>query len=179
MLVGTALSLAPGDVKVKVTVGGATSPEYPITVRGPKTLIPGQPEDLPNSTYGYLSTIPYTIRDNLNANMPSALGVNENWTTIVYEDLPGNNWVREAPNGVTAYNSAFVDQIGGMLISYPAIPTPSPPCGPPRCTQKIDHWGQEFRVGSTNPGAGARVQTKALQSYIDHGRHEGIVSPAP
>ena len=40
-------------------------------------------------------------------------------------------------------------------------------------------WGQEIRVGTSNSGAGPRVQTDTLQKYTDHAAHTGITSPAP
>jgi len=186
-LTGKALSVAPGgDVKVKVTVkfsdnSTKTSADFPITVRGPRSLVNPTVEDNYDQDYGYDSLFTYIIRDNLSVNMPSSVEYNENWTTAVQNDLQGNNWRRQdpPPPGSIAFNSILQDEIQGEAIGLPAIPTPSAPCGPPRCTQKIQHWGQEWRVGSTSPGNGARVQTDTIQKYIDHARHENIVSPAP
>jgi hypothetical protein len=187
-LTGTALSVAPGaDVKVKVTVtfsggGSKTSSDYPITVRGPKKVVAtGRIDDYSDSTYGYFSDVYYTIRDNLDQTFAQSIGLNEHWTSSAVPDAPfeGTNWRQGIAEGTTTSTSQFYDHMGGEAISLPAIPTPTGPCQPTRCTQKVQHWGQEWLVGSETVGAGARVQTDTLQKYKDHARHEGIVSPAP
>ena len=175
---GKALSTAPGgDVGVTVTAGGATSNPYPITVRGPKTLVAGATTDQCNSNYGYDSFLNYTIKDNLSAPLPSSTPLSENWTSAVTNDYTNANWRRGDPQGYTSPDSTFADDIQGEAFSLPANPTPS--CPPPLGSTPVQHWGQEWRVGSSTPGSGARVQTDNIQKYLDHARHTGIVSPAP
>ncbi len=178
-LTGTGLSVAPGgDVKVKVTVNGVTSPDYAITVRGPKTLVAGATNDGANSTYGYDSWLNYTIKDNLSQLLPSSIPLNEKWTSPVTNDYSNANWRRLAAAGLTTPDSTFADHIGGEAINLPAYPVPTSPQSPLSSTT-VQHWGQEWRVGSTTSGAGARVQTDNIQKYLDHARHTNIVSPAP
>jgi hypothetical protein len=181
-LTGNALSASAGDVKVKVTVtfsdnSTKTSSDYPITVRGPKTLVAGAPLDQCNAAYGYDSFLNYTIKDNLGASFPSSIPLNENWTSPVTNDNSNANWRRGNPEGLTSPDSTFADQIGGEYFSLPANPTPT--CPPPLGSTPVQHWGQEWRVGSLTPGSGARVQTDNIQKYLDHARHTNIASPAP
>jgi hypothetical protein len=178
MLVGTALSLAPGDVKVKVTVGGATSPEFAISVRGPQKLVAGNKLHSPLSGYGYASQIWYTIRDNFNINMPSSVAFCEEWTTALDNRYPGTNWPRPPAHGDTTGNSEFFDYISGPGINDvpPPYPTPTAPTGG---MTEVQRSGQAWRVGSLSPGHGARVQSDTWHRYVDHGDNDGITSPAP
>ena len=174
---GKALSTASGDVGVTVTAGGATSNPYPITVRGPKTLVAGATTDQCNSDYGYDSFLNYTIKDNLSALLLSSIPLSEKWTSAVTNDYTNANWRRGDAAGYTSPDSTFADHIQGEALSLPANPTPT--CPPPLGSTPVQHWGQEWRVGSSTPGSGARVQTDNIQKYLDHARHTGIVSPAP
>ena len=180
---GTALSTAQNDVTVQVGVtftGGTTYATRTATVRGPKTLTAGAPDDSCNSAYGYDSYLNYTIQDNLGALMPSSIPLNEYWTSPVVNEpaYPNANWRRQEPPGsLTSTDSTFADQIGGEYFSLPANPTPT--CPPPLGSTAVQHWGQEWRVGSLTPGRGARVQTDKIQKYLDHARHTNIQTPAP
>jgi hypothetical protein len=146
-------------------------------VRGPKSLVAGTTTDQCNSDYGYDSFLNYTIKDNLSAKLPSSIALNENWTSPVSNDYTNANWRRQDPGNLTSTDSTFADHIGGEYFSLPANPTPS--CPPPLGSTPVQHWGQEWRVGSSTPGSGARVQTDNIQKYLDHARHTNIVSPAP
>ena len=179
-LVGRALSSPPGgDVKVKVTVGGATSSEYPVTVRGPYKLVAGSKLHSALPGFGYASQIWYTIRDNLNANMPSMVAFGEQWTTPVDNRYPGGtNWERPSAHGDTTSNSTFYDYITGPGLNNQPPPNPTP-TAPQGGNTEVQRSGQEWRFGSTTPGAGARVQTDTWHRYVDHGDNDGITSPAP
>ena len=173
---GTGWSTAAGDASVTVTVNGETSSPFAITVRGPKTLVAQEIVDAPNSTFAYQSTLNYQIKDNLGALLPSAVPVNEFFTTGIVNDYPDTNWTRGAAGSYTASNSAFADIIQGQAANY--YPSALAPRSPLSST-KVDHWGQDWRVGSTTPGNGLRVQGDTLQKYIDHARHLSIVTPDP
>ena len=163
-------------MKVKVTVNGVASNPFAVTVQGPNSLVPGQITDQSDPTYGCLSFLDYTIKDNLAHNLPSSIPLNENWTTSVVNDYAGANWRRGNPGGLTSPDSTFTDEIGGEASGF--TPTATAPQSPLNGT-KVQHWGQEWRVGSTTIGSGARVQTDIIQKNIDHARHTNVVSPAP
>jgi len=182
-LTGSALSAAQGDVKVKVTVrfsdnSTKTSSDYPITVRGPKLLTFNTRLDAEDPGFGYSSHLYYKIRDNFNELLPSQIGFNEKWTTGVVNDYAGTNWTRGAEIGATTSSSELDDLIQGQGLGGSPVPVPVAPQYP-FGTTKVQHWGQEHRVGSMVIGAGARVQTDVLQKYRDHANHESVQSPAP
>ncbi len=176
-LSGKALSASAGDVQVTVTVEGTTSAPYAITVRGPKLLLAGDVVHQADSTYGYASFLHYTINDNLSQTLPSSVALNENWTTTVTNDYSGTNWRRGNPGSSTTSSSALADEIQGEALSLPPVPVPT--FQSPLGSTKVQHWGQEWRVGSSTSGLGARVQTDTIQKYTDHAVHQSIVSPAP
>jgi hypothetical protein len=175
-LSGLKLSASSGDVQVKVTVNGTTSNPFALTVQGPKSLVAGQISDQSDSTYGYSSYMNYTIKDNLGYSLPSSIPLNENWTTSVVNDYAGANWRRGDPGSLTSPDSTFADHVAGEASGY--MPTATAPQSPLNGTT-VQHWGQEWRVGSGTVGSGARVQTDNIQKYIDHARHTNIVTPAP
>ena len=114
----------------------------------------------------------------MNASLPSAVPLNEDWTTVVINDYSGTNWRRGNPGSVTTASggpSNFIDFIEGENVNLP----PTPPTVCPGAGQAVDHWGQEWRIGSLAIGVGARVQTDTIQKYTNHAEHQNIVSPAP
>ena len=172
---GTAFSSTTGDVKITATANGLTSDPFPITTRTPNVAIQGTITITCDSAYGYLTDLEYAIQDQMSTSLPSGVPVNENWTTGVASDYNGTNWRRGDPNGVNEPVSAFADQIQGEAFSLPAYPTPT-------CdgnSTPVEHWGQEWRVGSLASGFGRRIQTDTIQKYIGHAVHASIVSPAP
>ncbi len=176
-VVGSALSASSGDVSVTVTVNGSvTSAAFTLTVRGPKTLVPGSIQHQADSSYGYVSSIGYTIRDNLNQNL-SNVGVNESLGPVM-NDYPNTSWVAAPPTGYTPTGATFADIITGQAVSPPPYPFPNAPSSP-LGTTAVHHLAQSWFVGSTTPGSGGRVQTDTLQRYVDHAAHLNIVSPAP
>jgi hypothetical protein len=186
-LSGTKLSTSSGDVLVKVTVNGVTSSNYPITVRGPYEVVPGYApgglpayQDTASGPSNYFTYANYTIQDNFSAFMPYSVPLNEKWTSGVVYDYSGSNWQRPIAGSYitqTATPAYFSDHISGPSPGQ-NIPAPTNPQNPLSAT-KVLHLGQEWRIGSSTIGLGARVQTDSLQYYVDHGRHLSIVSPAP
>jgi hypothetical protein len=171
---GTAFSSSVGDVKITAAANGQTSSPFSITTRTPSTAVQGTIINACDQTYGYLTTLNYTIYDQMPATLPAGVPVNENWTTGVVNDYSGTNWRRRDPNGVVEPGSGFADTIGGEAAAY----------GPPLATcdgnsTPVEHWGQEWRVGSIATGFGRRIQTDTLQKYIGHAAHVAITSPAP
>jgi len=111
----------------------------------------------------------------LPALLPSGALVNEDWTTGAVNDYAGTNWRQSIATGQSYPSSAFADTIGGENLGLP--PTPVPTCDGNNTA--VQHWGQEFRVGSVASGFGRRIQTDTLQKYIGHAAHVEIKSPAP
>ena len=131
-----------------------------------------------DATYGYLTEIHYRIEDQFTDVLPSDVPVNEAFGSIV-TDFAGTNWRRDAPSGKPVGPSDWFDMIGGEHFMLPPYPIATAPCTPSLCNTAVQHWLQEWRVGSTSPGVGLRVQTDTLQKYTDHASHQNRVSPAP
>jgi hypothetical protein len=175
------LSTSTNDVTVQATVttaGGTKSATRTLTVRGPRLLTYSTRIDSEDPEFGYASHIFYKIRDNLNELLPLPIGFNEKWTTGMVNDYAGTNWTRGPEIGATTSNSELDDLIQGQGLGGSPIPVPVAPQYP-FGTTKVQHWGQEHRVGNTAPGTGARVQINTFQKYRDHASHESIQSPAP
>jgi len=115
------------------------------------------------------------VKDQLNALLPAGVPGNENFTTGIANDYNGTNWRRGDPNGLNLPGSSFADTIGGENLQLPPIPVPT--CDGNNTA--IEHWSQEFRIGSVATGFGRRIQTDTLQKYKGHAAHTGITSPAP
>jgi len=164
---GTTFSSAVGDIRITATANGLTSAAVSLTSRVPNELLPMGATTTCDSVYGYLTEIQYVIRDNLLDPMPSPVGVSEDWTTGVVADYIGTNWRRGDPTGVTIPGSSFVDRIGGEAVGVGFIPEPA--CAGP--ATPVQHWGQEWYVGSETPGQGRSVQTNTLQKYQEHAEH--------
>lgn len=178
-IVGSDLSTSQGDVTVQcqVTANGLTGiGSIDLTVHGPYRLVVGQVKDLTDPTYAYESVLNYTVEDNLGQLLPSAVYINEYWTTSVVADYGGTNWRRGNAGSYSMPSSTFADFIQGELSTM--TPAPHTPQSPLSATA-VEHWGQAWHVGSATSGLGAQVQTDSLQKYIDHARHLSITSPAP
>lgn len=62
-------------------------------------------------------------------------------------------------------------------MAFADSPNPVPTCN--GNNTPVDHWGQEWRIGTIATGVGRRVQTDTLHSYIGYAAHLNIVTPAP
>jgi len=159
-----------------VTVAGITSDAYHLTVRAPYDLLQGTVTHQSDASFVYVTNLNYTMRDQFGTQLPSGVPVNEQWTTGVVVDYSGMDWRRSSPTGFSPSVAGFADIIQGETPEH--TPTPSAP-GSPLGTTAVYHWGQDWFIGSTNPGSGSRVQSDTLQKYIDHAAHASIVSPNP
>ena len=173
----TSFSRSAADVSATVTVGHWTSVPFNLSIHTAYVLgQAGAPSTVSDSTYGYSTTIPYSIYDQYGNLLPFDLTVNEFFPSGWPNDDPYSNWVHGPAGGSPTLNATFHDRITGNSGN----PTP-PSTGPcqPLCDHKIHHAFQEWRAGSLTPGQGFRMQTDTLQRYTDHATHEQIVSPAP
>lgn|GEM_PF-3496699 len=92
-----------------------------------------------------------------------------------------NTWNKPTPYGLGSYNDSgyWYDQIyyfcsnGGTTCVSPDLSTPQNPLS----GSMIDYSTQTWRVGSATVGSGVEVQYDMFQCYVDHGRHNNIVSP--
>lgn len=173
---GIAFSASVNNVAITatVTVGEQqlTSAPFYITTRTPYWLVStGGTETDCDPTWGYESHIPYEIQDQLLTPLPSGIGVNESWTTGVVDDYPGTNWVQGAAEGVQLNSASFEDDIQGETSSY----VPVAQCSGTNTT--VQHWGQEWWVGSTTSGSGTPVQTDTLQKDLINAAHTYITTP--
>ena len=163
-----------------VTANGLTSPPFGLVIRKPARLVPVSPFAIHNSNalYGYVSYIYYKILDQFGADFPATkIPLNEIFTSETIPDYPGGtNWdITNVPGGAPEPPLKWPDQISGSQQTTPKALPPGVPLG----TQKVDHLTGEWRVGSSTPGKGVRVQTNTWQKYQDHAIHTDIVSPAP
>jgi hypothetical protein len=118
------------------------------------------------------------VLDNLLTPLPASVSVNENWTTAVVPDYSGTNWRQPAPNStgcVAITNAELIDGIFGEVSSR--IPTPVYNVN--QNGSAVQHWGQEWRIGTCTAGAGPRVETNTLQKYTDQAAYTGVTTPAP
>jgi hypothetical protein len=97
----------------------------------------------------------------------------EEWTSsLVDDDAPNDNWSlwgRPTETGDTG--TILVDYITGPGVNNNPVPNPLPVCtGTP---VKIQHWGQQFRVGSSVSGLGRPVQTEIIT--LTQGNHSAIL----
>lgn len=126
-----------------------------------------------SASWGYLTLETYEVVDDKGKPI-KGFDVNEKWPGAVTNDDASTDWRRGPAGGTHSGGTTFQDNIGGEASGRkPAPQAPGSPLG----THKINHWDQEWRIGSTTPGTGVLVQTNVLQKYQDHAEHSGIKSP--
>jgi hypothetical protein len=162
-------------VKITATANGQTSNPFSITTRTPNRLVAGTIQTSCDSTWGYLTSLSYTIQDQFQTPLPTTVQVNELFTTDVINDYSGTNWIRGSAGGSDTSGADFADEIWGQDVNSSPIPVPT--CDGD--STAVHHFGQDWRVGSIATGFGRRVQTDTLQRYKGHAAHLSIVSPAP
>lgn len=170
------------DISISLTVNGLPVGTIQSAVRQPYKLVSTSNSDVPISSgasNGYSSLLHYEIKDQFGATLPMGIAVNEKWVSVETSDYAGEDWPRPAVSPGFVDPADLVDDITVVNPANNLTPTTQRPGNPTLGNEKVDHWGQEWYVGSLFTGAGVRVQTDTLQRYRDHARHENIVSPAP
>jgi hypothetical protein len=162
---GNGFSAQAGDIQIIATANSTDSKPFSITSREPASLFRVSALTGCDATYGYLTNISYSILDQLESALPSNVPANEQWTTDVKADYAGTNWRRRDPNGFTTAGSYFTDQIGGEVAGK----IPAATCD--GNSTPVEHWGQQWSIGSGTPGVGVSVQNDTLQKYIGYANH--------
>jgi hypothetical protein len=72
-------------------------------------------------------------------------------------------------------NAELLDGIFGEVAS--SIPHPIYNANPNGSA--VQHWGQEWRIGTCQTGSGPRVETNTLQKYTDHAAYTYVTTPSP
>jgi hypothetical protein len=159
-------SLAPEERAEEETGGDTEEP-----TAAPKSMSHLSTTHGASATWGYETRVKYQVLDDTGAVM-SGYDVNERWSTGVVNDASPCDWRRGPAGGVHVAGSDFDDVIQGESAGH--IPTPLAPSGG---SARVQHWGQQWYVGSVTPGTGTLVQTNTLQKYQDHATHDSVVSP--
>ena len=176
------------DVAIRVSEGsGASARRYTgrMSVHKPHRLIPSRfgvvgDRDRPWNG-GFLSLLSYRMVDNLGGSIRGGT-MNEQFGAAI--NVIPNNWPVPHTQSDTDIDldGVVTDAIGihgAARFPIPQIPGPSRVPPMPLSGQRVDVIKQKFFIGSSIAGRGCRVQTDDFVRFIDHGRHENIVSPAP
>ncbi len=95
------------------------------------------------------------------------------------QDYTGENWPPPTPTpGSAGSNGLWYDWM--YFTNSGSTPPPQNPtwnCFPHCGTTKVQHATQTFRVGTQALGQGYAEQQDAHQRFLDHGEHDGIVTP--
>ena len=128
-----------------------------------------------HATWGYESHENYKVIDDKGAPVTS-FDINEQWSSSPAADAAGCDWRRGDPGSAHVNGSTFFDNLEGETSAHKPVPqNPQSPLG----STKVQHWGQQWRVGSLLPGQGTLVQTNIIQKYQDHAAHENQQQVAP
>lgn len=142
-------------------------------VRVPKSLKHISTQHQNDPTWSYLTYVTYEVLDN-SGNPIVGFDVNEKFGSSVYDD-PISKWRQGNEGGYHSPTTQFRDMMEGEAVTYKPTPqNPQSPLG----THKVQHWQQEWYIGSLTPGKGTKVQTNTLQKYQDHADHENVTSPS-
>jgi Divergent InlB B-repeat domain len=189
-------------VKVKVTLGGVSSVEYPLVIDEPDSLItvPNADGNLAldlsyelGGKVGYQSLIIYQVRSKCHQTMIH-VAINEEFTAQGrYTDIINNwpfltnidpgflhFWDTDNGFGFDIFNDnleTIDDAPGGTLIPPPQIPGPLRAAPVPLSTVPLIWQTQVFRAGSITVGQGIALQQDTQTSYQDHGRNLGPFKP--
>lgn len=118
----------------------------------------------------------YQILDNLGTPLPVVLPVMETFGPLIY-DYSGTNWQPGAAACLQDPNSdlTFYDHIGGERTGR----SPTPVYETNWTGVAVEHWSQDWRIGTCTPASGPRVQSDTIQKWTDHALHTNIISPNP
>jgi hypothetical protein len=79
---GTAFSTSAGDILLRASASGASSPDFAMMTRTPHRLQAGTiTTTCPEPTWGYVTRLRYTVQDQLLTTLPSSVPLNERWSS--------------------------------------------------------------------------------------------------
>jgi hypothetical protein len=129
----------------------------------------------------------YEILDQIGLLIPRIVTpVAEAWTTGPSIDYPGQirGWMQTAPgtDGTTLIQEPqeFQGNIEGAQLgrgNFDSIPEPD--CSFLMGDMPVIGWSQEWRVGSSTPGLGQRVQTDKIVKYVGFAVVNTVRTPVP
>jgi hypothetical protein len=164
---------AGGDEATQEKTADETQTVAALPDAAPKSLTHKGTDHNTDPTYMYETHENYETLDDKGATM-KGYDVNELFTTTPTNDAPKCDWRRGPAGGRTVSGTAWFDRMQGEDATK--TPTPQNP-GTPLGSTKVQHWNQEWYIGSKDPGKGTKVQTNVFQKYQDHANHESIKSP--
>lgn len=175
----TAASAQMKDVVVQLFYNDTFVAEHPLEVRAPTRLRSTANFDFRRGAdcdtlgdSGYASFIGYEILSQFDELVRGA-GINELFGTET--DIEPNNWPIPEDTSFPASDGTFSDF---MCVSGAGFePAPLPPQSP-LTSRIIDIIEQDWFAGSTETGKGILIQRNDFTSFIDHGRHLAIITPA-
>jgi hypothetical protein len=183
---GSVPSDAVGDIQISMNIGGFAAPAFSFTVDTPASLDSAMAPYDTDYYDGFYSAIYYNTLDEF-GNLMSSISLNEQFSSPgcsspVSNFCPDqtNNWNKPTAYGLSGYAGSYrFDQI--YLYSCSSGTGTTPPCTGPQSpslsTSTVDHSTQTWSVGSSSVGSGVQVQYDTFQRYVDHGRHNSVVSP--
>jgi hypothetical protein len=172
---GSVFSTSQWDITITATAAGGSA-NYQMTARTPDSLSPGTVSTTCDGTYGYITTLAYTVKDNLTSDMPASVEANENWPSpYYYYDFTGANWGQGDPNGFMTLGAGLTDSVSAPPLARNPAPYPTPTCD--LNSTPVVHWAQAWRIGSQTIGSGRLVQTDNIQKLLGRALHTSIVSP--
>lgn len=172
------------DIVIKVSRGQKAVAYHHMYILAPHYLdyLPNLYENVPDPVFGYVSRIPYRIKDQFNRPLPRQIASNENFTSITIPDTL-TNWVRGPALGASfpvragGLNGSLVDEVSGQSGS--AVPTTLIP-GQPGFGTKVHHFTGTWNVGSEVLGEGIQMTSSiwkggnfcVWQRYRGKAQHE-------
>lgn len=164
------------DVQIRTSYDGFLSEPFPIFINAPNNTVSYGSWTEPYYD-GYVTRIEYSISGLCALDPPMAsYDLNENFEEFG-ELYAGNNWMWPQPNGYFVAGERWWDNIG-----LGSAGCSSAPCTPPLLSQPeaaVDWVSQSIRLGSYQPGSGARVQWDRIVRYTTRAAHEYICTPCP
>ncbi len=122
---------------------------------------------------GFLSEVYYRINDQFDWTLPDAVEHNEDWASPDTHDWlgpPVENWPVPNADGWTVDPTGWADNIGVSIPGLdPTVQNNQAPLG----SEEVDHWNQEWYIGSNTVGDGTYVHINGFQRWRDHGDHVG------
>ena len=175
---GTSFSTSPGDIYITAHLGDGVSPTFAITTRTPASMVHHPEYDATQCGHvgldpAYDSHIEYAILDQLTTDLPTSIILHEEWTSGITVDWPAGtvNWDQPTagPSSTGPDHGANYFHDGISIIGPSAAP--SIDCND---HSQVDHWGQQWLVGSGQPSHGVCLQRNDIVRFRDSAMHANL-----